>query len=108
MTQRDDTERLRPKPQDAPQPAEEGATPKTPPARPTPADPASEARYAILGSIHRGGMGEILLARVEGPQGFARKVVLKGLLSRLSEDNVSYQLFMREACLMARQTAAAP
>jgi serine/threonine protein kinase len=59
------------------------------------------AKYTILGSIHRGGMGEILLAKVEGAGGFVRKVVLKGLLSRLSEDNVSYQLFMREARLMA-------
>ncbi|MCK6549682.1 protein kinase [Myxococcota bacterium] len=59
-------------------------------------------RYAIVGSIHRGGMGEILLAKVEGAEGFVRKVVLKGLLSQLSEDDVSYRLFMREACLMAR------
>jgi eukaryotic-like serine/threonine-protein kinase len=58
-------------------------------------------RYSILGSIHRGGMGEILLAKVEGHDGFSRKVVLKGLLSKLSEDDISYQLFMREARLMA-------
>lgn len=80
MTERDDTERLR----SAPEPA-------VPP-----------VRYAILGSIHRGGMGEILLAGLEGAQGFKRKVVLKGLLSRLSEDHVSHELFMREARLMAR------
>ncbi len=65
-----------------------------------PADPTP--RYAIIGSIHRGGMGEILLAKVEGPEGFSRKVVLKGLLNRLSEDDVSYRLFMREARLMSR------
>jgi serine/threonine protein kinase len=58
-------------------------------------------RYKVLGSIHRGGMGEILLAKVEGPEGFSRKVVLKGLLNRLSEDDVSYRLFMREARLMS-------
>jgi serine/threonine protein kinase len=74
--------------------------PKTP--VPLPQAPVSEAaRYSILGSIHRGGMGEILLARVEGREGFARRVVLKGLLARLLEDDVSYQLFMREARLMA-------
>lgn len=66
----------------------------------TPTDPTP--RYAIIGSIHRGGMGEILLARVEGPEGFSRKVVLKGLLSKLSRDDVSYKLFMREAMLMSR------
>lgn len=59
-------------------------------------------RYRVLGSIHRGGMGEILLAKVEGPEGFSRKVVLKGLLNRLSEDDISYRLFMREARLMSR------
>lgn len=73
------------------------AAPKTPIPMPVP----DSGRYAILGSIHRGGMGEILLARVEGREGFARKVVLKGLLARLLEDDVSYQLFMREARLMA-------
>lgn len=63
--------------------------------------PDDTHRYSILGSIHRGGMGEILLAKVEGYDGFTRRVVLKGLLSKLSEDDVSYQLFMREARLMA-------
>lgn len=61
----------------------------------------SSPRYRVLGSIHRGGMGEILLAKVEGPEGFSRKVVLKGLLNRLSKDDVSYRLFMREARLMS-------
>ncbi len=63
--------------------------------------PDDTHRYSILGSIHRGGMGEILLAKIEGHDGFSRKVVLKGLLSKLSEDDVSYQLFMREARLMS-------
>jgi serine/threonine protein kinase len=76
-----------------------GSGPKSSP--PAPIEAEGEPRYTILGSIHRGGMGEILLAKVEGAGGFVRKVVLKGLLSRLSEDNVSYQLFMREARLMA-------
>src|SRR5207302_824027 len=85
MTQRDDTERLRPKPESQrPDNAEaekvsseEGAA-----SIPERAGAAAEtvethkkeeasdsavgasARYSILGSIHRGGMGEILLARV--------------------------------------------
>ncbi len=59
-------------------------------------------RYELLGAIYRGGMGEILLARVRGPQGFARKVVLKGLLPRLTKDEVSRALFEREAKLMAK------
>lgn len=64
--------------------------------------PPAAPHYRILGSIHRGGMGEILLAEVDGPSGFARKVVLKGLLSPPSQDDVGYQLFMREARLMSR------
>jgi eukaryotic-like serine/threonine-protein kinase len=62
----------------------------------------SQDRYTILGAIHRGGMGEILLARVEGADGFSRKVVLKGLLPALLEDDVSLELFRREAQIMAR------
>ena len=47
-------------------------------------------------------MGEILLAQLTTPTGFSRKVVLKGLLSRLSSDDASHDLFMREAHLMSR------
>ena len=58
--------------------------------------------YRILGSIHRGGMGEILLAEVDGPSGFSRKVVLKGLLAPPTPNDVGYHLFLREARLMSR------
>ncbi|MEE2901585.1 MAG: serine/threonine-protein kinase [Myxococcota bacterium] len=58
-------------------------------------------RYEVLGSIHRGGMGEILLVRVRGSQGFSRKLVLKGILPELQQDEVSNRLFEREARLMA-------
>ena len=59
-------------------------------------------RYEIIEELHRGGMGEILLARLITSSGFSRDVVLKGLLTRLTEDNVSHALFMREALLMGR------
>ncbi len=59
-------------------------------------------RYTVLNKLHRGGMGEILLAQLTTPGGFSRRVVLKGLLSRLTADDVSHALFMREAHLMAR------
>ncbi len=59
-------------------------------------------RYTILGAIHRGGMGEILLARAEGADGFSRKVVLKGLLPALDGDDASLEMFRREARIMAR------
>ena len=61
-----------------------------------------EERYTILGTIHRGGMGEILLAKVAGEAGFSRKVVLKGMLPKLHDDAVSMAFFRREARLMAR------
>jgi serine/threonine protein kinase len=64
--------------------------------------PAGSRRYTILGAIHRGGMGEILLARAEGADGFSRKVVLKGLLPELIGDTLSHELFRREAQLMSR------
>ena len=64
--------------------------------------PTSTARYEVLEALHRGGMGEILLAKLTTPSGFSRRVVLKGLLSRLTADSVSHALFMREAHLMAR------
>lgn len=59
-------------------------------------------RYVIKDVLHRGGMGEILLAEVMGADGFRRPVVLKGLLDRFKDDPVSKALFLREAQLMAR------
>lgn len=59
-------------------------------------------RYEIRQALYQGGMGAIYLARLIGPDGFSRKVVLKGLLDRLDDDDVSTQLFLREARLMAR------
>jgi serine/threonine-protein kinase len=58
-------------------------------------------RYEVREAIHRGGMGEILLADIVGPEGFVRRVVLKGLLDR-RDDDVASELFLREARLMAR------
>jgi serine/threonine protein kinase len=58
-------------------------------------------RYEVLGAIHRGGMGEILLVRARGAEGFSRKLVLKGILPELADDPVSTHLFRREAKLMA-------
>lgn len=60
-----------------------------------------QPRYRVVGRLHKGGMGEILLADVVGPHGFGRRVVLKGLLGRLHHDPVSKALFLREARLMA-------
>ncbi|MEO1334640.1 MAG: serine/threonine-protein kinase [Myxococcota bacterium] len=64
--------------------------------------PVDAPRYEVIEEIHRGGMGEILLARLVTSSGFSRPVVLKGLLSQLGADNISYALFMREARLMGQ------
>jgi len=47
-------------------------------------------------------MGEIMLARAEGADGFTRKVVLKGLLPSLDDDAASLEMFRREARIMSR------
>ena len=59
-------------------------------------------RYEVLDELHRGGMGEIFLAKLVTESGFSRRVVLKGLLDPLLADDVSHDLFMREANLMAQ------
>ncbi len=60
-----------------------------------------QPRYAVDRVLHRGGMGEILLGRVLGLEGFCRPVVMKGLLAGL-DDPAALDLFYREARLMAR------
>jgi len=58
-------------------------------------------RYDIVGELARGGMGEILLARLEGPSGFERTVVLKrARMEKGGTDLVS--MFLDEARLASR------
>jgi eukaryotic-like serine/threonine-protein kinase len=59
-------------------------------------------RYRIERVLHRGGMGEILLAKAEGPGGFSREVVIKRLKEDVSSDPTIRTLFEREAYLLAR------
>jgi eukaryotic-like serine/threonine-protein kinase len=63
---------------------------------------ATLGRYRVEKVLHRGGMGEILLAKTDCPGGFARQVVIKRLKQDLTEDPTIRTLFEREAYLLAR------
>ncbi len=58
--------------------------------------------YRILASLRDGGMGNLFVARAEGPGGFARRVALKIIHDKLARDPEFVDLFLREARLSAR------
>ncbi|MGE0790581.1 MAG: serine/threonine-protein kinase [Sandaracinaceae bacterium] len=58
-------------------------------------------RYAFLGRLGVGGMAEVLLARMRGPEGFERLVVVKRLLPHLAEDADHVSMFLDEARLLS-------
>jgi len=67
---------------------------------------ASETRvnrkYAIERRLGGGGMAEVFVARVEGAEGFTRRVALKRVLPRFSQDAEFARLFVSEAQLTSR------
>ncbi len=58
-------------------------------------------RYEVLKRIAVGGMAEIFLARVHGPEGFEKLVVLKRPLPQLAADREFTRMFLDEARLAA-------
>jgi serine/threonine protein kinase/tetratricopeptide (TPR) repeat protein len=58
-------------------------------------------RYEVLKSLAQGGMGEVLLARQTGVQGFERLVVLKSLRADLATDGGFIEQFLDEARVAA-------
>jgi serine/threonine-protein kinase len=58
-------------------------------------------RYQVLGHLATGGMAEILLARVVGPSGFERPVVLKRILPHLAREAGFVTMFLDEARIVA-------
>ncbi len=59
-------------------------------------------RYLVEKLLHRGGMGEILLARTDGPGAFSRRVVIKRLKGDVMDDPAVRTLFEREAFLLSQ------
>ncbi|GAB5541458.1 MAG: hypothetical protein SangKO_012180 [Sandaracinaceae bacterium] len=74
----------------------------------TPQDPASDGGgltlgpYRLVKRLAVGGMAEIFLARREGPEGFARELVVKRILPHLCADEEFVQMFLDEARLAAK------
>ncbi len=65
------------------------------------APPARLGRYELLGSLARGGMAELFVARLGGIEGFSRRVVVKRVLPGLAGDREFVDMFLEEARLAA-------
>ena len=64
--------------------------------------PRRLGRYEIVGRLAFGGMAEILLARLTGPSGFERPVVIKRILPQLLAEPAFVDMFLDEGRLAAR------
>ncbi len=58
-------------------------------------------KYRLYHHLASGGMGEVFLARHEGPAGFAKNVVVKRILSGIASDETFVTMFLNEARLAA-------
>jgi eukaryotic-like serine/threonine-protein kinase len=68
---------------------------------PTSDKPISCGRYELIERIGMGGMAEVFRARLPGPNGFAKTVVVKRILPRLLDDKLVLQMFIEEAKIAA-------
>jgi serine/threonine protein kinase len=64
--------------------------------------PTPYGRYVLLDKIGEGGMAEVFRAAVLGPAGFQRILVIKRILSSISQDQSFVSMFIDEANLCAR------
>jgi serine/threonine protein kinase len=58
-------------------------------------------KYRLVSRLALGGMGEVFLARQEGPAGFAKTVVVKRILDSFATDESFVEMFLEEARLAA-------
>ncbi len=63
---------------------------------------AASRNYRLVQKIATGGMAEVFLARLEGPEGFERQVVIKKILKRWAHNEDVLSLFRDEARIGAR------
>jgi serine/threonine protein kinase len=67
-----------------------------------PPQPIQFGKYLLVERLGRGGMAEVWKARIMGPAGFQRTMVVKRILPHLVEDPHFVQMFVAEARLSAR------
>jgi serine/threonine-protein kinase len=65
------------------------------------ADLGGLGRYRLTARLARGGMAEVFLGVLPGPEGFEKPVVLKRMLPELAHQETYRQMFAQEARLMA-------
>ncbi|QQR89507.1 MAG: serine/threonine protein kinase [Myxococcales bacterium] len=63
--------------------------------------PRTIGRYHILGHLASGGMAEVLLAKLLGPSGFERPVIIKRILPHLAKRTEFVKMFLDEARIIA-------
>jgi serine/threonine-protein kinase len=64
--------------------------------------PANLGRYEVVGHLASGGMAEIFLCRLHGPNGFQRAVVVKRILPYLARQKQFVDMFVDEARIISR------
>ncbi|MCA9653218.1 MAG: protein kinase [Myxococcales bacterium] len=67
----------------------------------SPEPPGHSRRYEQVGELARGGMAALYLARVRGPSGFTKYVVLKRILAKWADEEEFVEMFLDEARLAA-------
>src|SRR3989454_12476088 len=59
-------------------------------------------KYFLMKKLAAGGMGEVFLAKQQGPAGFQKMLVVKKVLSHLTENKEFIEAFLGEARLAAQ------